>query len=64
MCGVEDMIIPSTQLLVCAPRVAVYGCPVRSYVRKDLAHAVNGAGYALGARFIRQALDLPPDEDS
>jgi phospholipase/carboxylesterase len=64
MCGVEDMIIPSTQLLVCAPRVAAYGCPVRSYVRKDLAHAVNGAGYALGARFIRQALDLPPDEDS
>ena len=64
ICGLEDPVIPSTRLLVCAPRVSAYGCRVESHVRKDLGHAVNGVGFALGVRFIRQALGLPLDEAS
>lgn len=62
MYGLSDPIIPAAYQLPAGPRLAAYGCPVRSHVRSDLGHAINGIGYALGVRFIRQALGLPLDE--
>lgn len=57
--GTDDTIIPPSAHVDAGRRLSAYGCAVQAHMRTGLGHRINGAGYALGERFIRHVLGYP-----